>query len=128
VVAANDRFKIKLRVAPSVFSPSKNRGVPHISLVFREMWETTALHLPLLKVDKKVKVRGLPHLAKNERDMGHPTILGREKTKRNLIFQSRAARSFVQSNQGDQLFHSPSWDSSEVQPFLGLIARQRPRS
>ena len=32
-----------------------------------------------LKVEKKVKVRGLPHLAKNERDMGHPTILGRDK-------------------------------------------------
>jgi hypothetical protein len=43
------------------------------------MWETTALHVPLSKVEKKVKVRGLPHLAKNERDMGHPTILGRDK-------------------------------------------------
>jgi hypothetical protein len=43
------------------------------------MWETTALHVPLLEVEKKVKLRGLPHLAKNERDMGHPTILGREK-------------------------------------------------
>jgi hypothetical protein len=53
--------------------------MPHISLVFREMWETTALHVPLLEVEKKVKVRGLPHLAKNERDMGHPTILGRDK-------------------------------------------------
>src|SRR5580698_1184495 len=29
----------------SVFVPSKNRGVPHISLVFREMWETTNLNL-----------------------------------------------------------------------------------
>ncbi len=53
--------------------------MPHISLVFREMWETTALHVPLSKVGKNVQVRGLPHLAKNERDMGHPTILGREK-------------------------------------------------
>jgi hypothetical protein len=43
------------------------------------MWETTALHLPLSKVEKKVNVRGLPHLAKNERDMGHPTILGRDR-------------------------------------------------
>jgi hypothetical protein len=33
----------------------------------------------LSKIEKKVKVRGLPHLAKNERDMGHPTLLGREK-------------------------------------------------
>jgi hypothetical protein len=43
------------------------------------MWETSALHVPLSKGQKNVKVRGLPHLAKNKRDMGHPTILGREK-------------------------------------------------
>jgi hypothetical protein len=43
------------------------------------MWETTALHVPLSKVRKNVKVRCLPHLAKNERDMGHPTIPGRER-------------------------------------------------
>jgi hypothetical protein len=38
-----------------------------------------AIHVPLSKVGKKVEVRGIPYLAKNERDMGHPTILGREK-------------------------------------------------
>src|SRR5271170_7679021 len=27
------------------FYPRHNRRVPHISLVFREMWDTTALHL-----------------------------------------------------------------------------------
>jgi len=43
------------------------------------MWETTALYVRLSEVAKKVKVRGLPHLAINERNMGHPTILGREK-------------------------------------------------
>jgi hypothetical protein len=43
------------------------------------MWETTALYVRLSEIGKKVKVRGLPHLAKNERDMGHPTILGRDK-------------------------------------------------
>jgi hypothetical protein len=43
------------------------------------MWDATALHVPHSKVGKKVKVRGIPHLAKNKRDMGHPTILGREK-------------------------------------------------
>jgi hypothetical protein len=43
------------------------------------MWETTVLHLLLSKDGKKVKVRGLPHLAKHERDMGHPMIRGRER-------------------------------------------------
>jgi hypothetical protein len=43
------------------------------------MWETTALHVPLSEVGKKVKVRGFPHLAKNQRDVGSPTIPGREK-------------------------------------------------
>ena len=34
--------EIKLQIFSLV--PSKNRGVPHISLVFREMWETTNLN------------------------------------------------------------------------------------
>jgi hypothetical protein len=41
--------------------------------------DAKALHVLLSKVGKKVRVRGIPHLAKNERDMGHPTIRGREK-------------------------------------------------
>jgi hypothetical protein len=44
------------------------------------MWDTTALHVGLSEVGKKVKVRGLPHLAKNERDMGHPKIRGKGKS------------------------------------------------
>jgi hypothetical protein len=43
------------------------------------MWDTAALHVHLSDVGKKVKVRGIPHHAKNERDMGHPTICGRDK-------------------------------------------------
>jgi hypothetical protein len=35
--------------------------------------------VPLSKVGKRVEVRGIPHLAKNERDMGHPTLPGRDK-------------------------------------------------
>jgi hypothetical protein len=30
--------------------------------------------------DRNVKIRGIPHLAKNERDMGHPPIRGRDKS------------------------------------------------
>jgi HlyD family secretion protein len=39
--------------------PATNRWVPHISLVFREMWDTTALHRSVLFAlfAKKVKVR-----------------------------------------------------------------------
>jgi hypothetical protein len=44
------------------------------------MWDTAALDVLLFEGWKKVKVRGIPHLAKNERDMGHPTLCGREKT------------------------------------------------
>src|ERR1700722_1387617 len=49
------------------------------------MWETKALHVPLSKVGKNIEGCGLPHLAKNERDMGHPTILGRDKAKALLV-------------------------------------------
>jgi hypothetical protein len=45
------------------------------------MWDATALHVLLSKVGKRVKVLGIPHLAKNERDMGHPTLCGREKAR-----------------------------------------------
>jgi hypothetical protein len=49
------------------------------------MWETSNLNVfPDLR-KRHVGRRGLPHLAKNERDMGHPTILGRDKEKRALF-------------------------------------------
>jgi hypothetical protein len=61
----------------SHFIHNKSR-VPHISLVFREMWDTTAL--PPEGFDAlstlRVKIRGLPHLAKNEQDVGHPESVG----------------------------------------------------
>ena len=51
--------------------------MPHISLVFREMWDTTAVNLQLLELlaPTQVKVPGIPHLAKNQRDVGHPASL-----------------------------------------------------
>jgi hypothetical protein len=51
--------------------------VPHISLVFREMWDTTALSLWTLDSSDAltVNIGGIPHLAKNERDMGHPSLV-----------------------------------------------------
>ena len=54
-----------------------NKGrVPHISLVFREMWDTTALSLSALvqPMHLAVSLRDNPNLAKNERDMGHPSF------------------------------------------------------
>src|ERR1700677_3431743 len=40
-----------------------------ISLVFREMWDSTAAEPPVLgPINKTIKVCGIPHLAKNERD------------------------------------------------------------
>jgi hypothetical protein len=51
-----------------------------ISLVFREMWDTTNLNLFSDLRQRHVERCGIPHLAKNERDMGHPTLCGRRKT------------------------------------------------
>jgi hypothetical protein len=43
------------------------------------MWDTTNPNLfPDLR-KRHVERCGFPHLAKNERDMGHPTLRGREK-------------------------------------------------
>ena len=50
--------------------------VPHISLVFREMWDTTdvARYAHRVNRESEGKSRGIPHLAKNERDVGHPAF------------------------------------------------------
>src|SRR5580704_5594523 len=53
--------------------------VPHISLVFREMWDAAALRFTFLTLPQNTrnKICGIPHLAKNERDVGHPWVCDR---------------------------------------------------
>ncbi len=51
--------------------------MPHISLVFREMWVYRKSFGWSSVVD--------PHLAKNERDVGHPSFLARDTAKDPLI-------------------------------------------
>jgi hypothetical protein len=49
--------------------------VPHISLVFREMWDTPDVDRQVHRLNRESegKSSGIPHLAKNERDVGHPS-------------------------------------------------------
>jgi hypothetical protein len=48
-----------------------------ISLVFREMWDTTKPDvLSYCFENLLAECSGIPHLAKNERDMGHPEFVG----------------------------------------------------
>ena len=56
--------------------PREEGRVPHISLVFREMWDTTtpSLQLSIQPMHLAVNLGGIPHLAKNERDVGHPAF------------------------------------------------------
>jgi hypothetical protein len=51
--------------------------VAHISLVFREMWDTTdlSLWLSMHPMHLAVDSGGIPHLAKNKRDMAHPSFV-----------------------------------------------------
>ena len=59
--------------ADGYLTPLYRSRVPHISLVFREMWDTTKVRFwPLHPEPIPVKSSGIPHLAKNERDVGHP--------------------------------------------------------
>jgi hypothetical protein len=70
------RHSVKGAAGP-ISVPATNQGVPHISLVFREMWDTTAADLhSSVPWELPIEIRGIPHLAKNERDMGHPLIRG----------------------------------------------------
>ena len=56
--------------------PDKGR-VPHVSLVFREMWDITDVDRSVHRMNQESEGRcsGIPHLAKNERDMGHPPFV-----------------------------------------------------
>ena len=51
--------------------------MPHISLVFREMWDTTDVDRSVHRMNRESEGRcsGIPHLAKNQRDVGHPAFL-----------------------------------------------------
>jgi hypothetical protein len=59
--------------------PDEGR-VPHISLVFREMWDfhCSFLWLSIHPMHLGVNISGIPYLAKNERDMGHPAFAAGE--------------------------------------------------
>jgi hypothetical protein len=65
--------------------------VAHISLVFREIWDTTALSLwlPTHPMHFAVNVRGIPYLAKNERDMGHPSFVKEQEVLRQALWPTR---------------------------------------
>jgi hypothetical protein len=60
--------------------------VPDISLVFREMWDSTELDSMFFTFSsslgtvirrRAIQVREIPHLAKNERDMGPEFVVGK---------------------------------------------------
>ena len=73
-----------------------DQRVAHISLVFREMWETTASNLQFLALQRlPSRDPRLPHLAKNERDMGHPLVRGEEKSQSRLLNASSHADSLA---------------------------------
>ena len=52
-------------------------GVPHISLVFREIWDAKNVDHSVRRMNRESEGRysGVPHLAKPERDMGHPAFV-----------------------------------------------------
>jgi hypothetical protein len=67
-----------MQIPPGVcLSFPSERRVAHISLVFREMWDSTAVDREVLRMNRESegKSSGIPHLAKNERDVGHPSLL-----------------------------------------------------
>jgi hypothetical protein len=68
-----NRRSLHCATPDSHFIGNKSR-VPHISLVFREMWDSTALNPKAFGSlsTLKIWICGIPHLAKNERDVAHP--------------------------------------------------------
>ena len=67
--------------------------VPHISLVFREMWDTTDVDRSVYRVNLQLegRSRGIPHLAKNERDVGHPAFVREQEAHHSCGFKTANA-------------------------------------
>jgi hypothetical protein len=56
--------------------PDEGR-VAHILLVFRDMWDFAGIDREIYRMNRESEgdTRGIPYLAKNERDMGHPSFV-----------------------------------------------------
>jgi HlyD family secretion protein len=72
--------------------PATNRRVPHISLVSREMWETTALHRSVLfaRFAKKVKVR-VSHFSRKTSEIPEFPVRGPKRRPRVRLSLRKAA-------------------------------------
>ncbi len=72
------------------FILTSDERVPHISLVFREIWDTMTAGLKFL-APQEVAERDprIPHLAKNERDMGHPFVGGQDRIQQRWVLEFR---------------------------------------
>jgi hypothetical protein len=73
-IKISEKRRIPLRnVSKGPLSLPRDCRVPHISLVFGEMWDTTALsfQLSIYPTGLAVNIGGILHLAKNERNVGH---------------------------------------------------------
>src|ERR1700744_3641624 len=80
------------------------------------MWDTTALTLWLSTHQRHltVNIGGIPHLAKNERDMGHPALawesgLRRGESELSLPFPTHRPCSIVEDGLEQNAFASPSF-------------------
>ncbi len=73
---AQPRPRENIDLSSCLWLPDEGR-VPHISLVFREMWDTTNVDRSMHRMNRESKGSsiGIPHLAKNERDVGHPAFV-----------------------------------------------------
>src|SRR5580658_2772817 len=61
---------------------SRAAGVNGGAPMFACLPLTGASNRPASPVEKEVKVCGLPHLAKNERDVGHPSVRGGDRSQK----------------------------------------------
>ena len=77
---------------------NKGRG-PHISLVFREMWDTSEVDRSVRQMHPSREGRycGIPHLAKNTSEMwGHPAFVSELEESASWIYDLSPKYSFRQ--------------------------------
>jgi hypothetical protein len=69
-----------------------SRDMGYHSRIFVIFKLLDALSFGFILREREVEVRGIPHLAKNERDMGHPELACRTECKFTVLTQTLKAR------------------------------------
>jgi hypothetical protein len=117
------QFDCALRAALQYFLPSTKRGVPHISLVFREMWDATNLNL-FCDLERSTWSAVVSHISRKTSEIwGTPRLVegrkmgGQERTADPSLLAGLACKKVPQSDvflEQHEMKVVPEWSAETV--------------